>query len=75
MNKGYIYKITCLVNQKVYVGQTIKNIEVRFKEHLKDSERFDYPLYRAIKKYGKENFIVELIEECYIDELDKKEKY
>ena len=75
MNKGYIYKIVCLVNQKVYIGQTIKNIGVRFKEHLKDSERFDYPLYRAIKKYGKENFIVELIEECYIDELDKKEKY
>jgi len=30
---GYIYKITNKINGKVYVGQTIKNYEERFRQH------------------------------------------
>jgi|GEM_PF-6784960 len=33
------------------------------------------PIKRAIKKYGKENFIIELIEECDLINLDKQEIY
>ena len=56
--KGYIYKITNLVNGKSYVGQTIRTIEERWKQHIKDSKgnKDDFYLHRAIRKYGKENF-------------------
>ena len=33
------------------------------------------PIKRAIKKYGKENFKIELIEECDIDILNEREIY
>ena len=72
-----IYKITCLVNQKVYVGQTSETIEKRFARHMGyQKEENDTKFYRAIRKYGTENFRVEAID--YADnqeELDQKEKY
>lgn len=41
------------------------NVEKRYKSHLDGIKRFPkYPLYRAFQKYGKENFTVEVIEEC-----------
>ena len=62
---AYIYKITNLINDKLYIGKTSRDIETRWKEHLRHSETLpDIPLYRAIKKYGKENFIIEEIEKC-----------
>lgn len=75
MHKGYIYKITCLTNQKIYIGQTTKTIEERFKEHCKDSKIFDYPLYRGMRKYGIDSFIIELIEECDVSLLNDRECY
>lgn len=75
---GYIYKITNLVNNKIYIGQVYnKSIEDRFKRHC-DGASSSSPSYlaRAIHKYGKENFKVELIEECYsIPEINEREKY
>ena len=32
---GYIYKITNRVNNKVYIGQTRRTIEIRWKQHIK----------------------------------------
>ena len=29
----FIYKITCLKNNKIYIGQTTKTIEERFAQH------------------------------------------
>ena len=74
-----IYKITNLINQKVYIGQS-RNIKERWKQHryayleLREKEK-DYPLYRAMRKYGLENFSFEVIEECQIKDLDEKEIY
>lgn len=34
MFKGYIYKCTCVISGKSYVGLTTKTIEERKKEHL-----------------------------------------
>lgn len=72
-----IYKITNKINGKCYVGQSI-NIEKRWKEHKKDAfwkngPEYEYPLYRAIRKYGLENFLFEVIEECDAVDLNKKE--
>lgn len=55
-----IYKITNNVNGKMYIGQTIKSIEKRFKNHCKKSSCCLY-LKHAIQKYGKDNFNVLLI--------------
>lgn len=74
----YIYKITNLINQKIYVGKTTTTIEKRWKTHWEDSTRLDIsnrPLYKAFNKYGKENFKIEELEECSIDELNSKEIY
>lgn len=63
---AFIYKITNKTNGKIYIGKTEETVEKRFKQHLSESNRNrckDRPLYKAIKKYGKENFEVSLVEE------------
>lgn len=60
MFNGRIYCITCLVNGKMYIGQTVKPIEKRWKHHIKYAQSgCQYKLHRAIRKYGVENFTVE----------------
>ena len=62
---AYIYKITNNINNKIYIGKTERTVEQRYAEHCKNAihKYFDYPLYRAMNKYGLENFSVETIEE------------
>lgn len=79
---GYIYKITNLINKHNYIGQTSISIEERFKQHCynsfnhkKGKDEYDYPLHRAIRKYGVDNFEISLIEECNDDLLNEKEIY
>lgn len=69
-----IYKITNLINDKIYIGQA-KNIERRWKEHINASKKENSLLYRAMRKYGLENFSFEVIEECSIEELNNLEIY
>ena len=65
----YIYIITNKINDKKYIGKTNRSIEERWKEHCKDRKRFtDRPLYRAMNKYGVENFKIEKLEEVSTDE-------
>lgn len=74
--KGYIYKITNKINQKSYIGKTVNSIEERWNEHKRDCKRFpERPLYRAINKYGIENFTIEQIEEVDINILSEREIY
>lgn len=74
--KGIIYKITNKINNKVYIGKTLETLEKRWKQHQKDSLRFlDRPLYRAINKYGIENFTIEIIEQPDIELLSERESY
>ena len=72
-----IYKITCLVNGKVYIGQTSETIEKRFKRHVGyQKDEHDTKFYRAIRKYGMENFVIEQIDTANNqEELDDKEIY
>jgi len=58
--EGYIYCITNLINNKKYIGQTTRNIEKRWKEHLQNL-KIKNKLYNAINKYGYENFSIESI--------------
>lgn len=72
-----IYKITNLVNGKMYVGQTIHTLEKRKSEHIRDSQRYDLLLYRAMNKYGFENFKFEIIKDNIQtqEDLNYWEKY
>ena len=75
---SYIYKIKNNINDKIYIGKTMKNINERFKEHCRDSKREgvkNRPLYKAMNKYGIENFSIELVEECKDDVLSQRETY
>lgn len=74
-----IYKATNLINQKLYIGQTTLTLEQRQKRHfseaLNPNKRNAY-FHNAICKYGKENFIFEIIDTAIsIDELNDKEQY
>lgn len=61
--KKYIYKITNLINNKLYIGQA-KNIQDRWYEHCLEaaSNRKNQHLYNAMRKYGINNFKIEPIE-------------
>ena len=75
---GYIYKITNTLNDKIYIGQTIKTVQKRFTQHKNNSNKEYFSqivLYKAFNKYGIENFICEEIEEVPNDKLDEREKY
>ena len=77
---GYIYKITNLVNNKVYVGQTSESIQQRWKEHLYEANydknrKYNSALHCAIRKYGPDNFNVSILEEVDNSLLNNREMY
>ena len=68
---GVIYCITNLLNGMKYVGQTI-NLKRRIEHHKRENLYVD----KAIKKYGFENFAVEVLDECENrEQLNEREKF
>lgn len=76
MNMIGIYKIENKINHHIYIGQST-NIEKRWTNHKWNATagKDDYTLYRAIRKYGINNFSFSIIEICKEEELDEKEIY
>ena len=73
MKTGYIYVIENLINHKKYVGQTQnKYPNTRWSNHkLTARNGNNLPLYRAIRKYGEENFVFKIIlKNIPLDKLD-----
>lgn len=70
-----IYKITNIINNKAYIGQTKYDINHRFQQHCSKWSCCT-KLKNAIKKYGKENFNIELLDTAVTkdkaDELEIK---
>lgn len=71
--KGTIYCVHCIPTGKKYIGQTIQKIKNRINDHFSRSFNSQYKFHRAIKKYGKNNFIYGIIEECNYDIINEKE--
>ena len=56
---AYIYQIINKINGKSYIGKTEYSVKHRWKEHLRDyrqKKNQSRALYRAMNKYGTENF-------------------
>ena len=76
--RGFIYKITNKVNGKSYIGQTIQSVKERFYQHCatKCSQAIlNMVIHKAITKYGKSNFTIEVIEEVESANLNDRERY
>lgn len=85
-----IYKMVCKTTNKFYIGQAVSHIlnngkyrrygmNKRFNGHM--SEAFSnkknqcHYLNNAIRKYGKEDFYVELLDRCEVKDSDKVEEH
>lgn len=76
MNKCGIYQIRNLINNKVYIGQSV-NVMPRRNKHffsLRHRNHTNPHLQAAFNKYGKENFIFEILLYCEPFELTRYEE-
>ena len=76
-----IYKFTNKINNKSYIGQS-KNIANRVYDHYyrafynyPSNKEYNKAFYQALRKYGKDNFSFEVLEECAIEQLNEREKF
>lgn len=76
--KTGIYKITHCASEMAYVGQAV-DIASRWRQHIKRGLGAETPtqnkLYPAMKKFGPEAFMFEILEECDRNKLDEREDY
>lgn len=76
-----IYKITNSINGKVYIGQTVNKLNIRFNQHInyasraKETGKALYYLSKAILKYGRDAFTISLIETINEDIANEREIY
>lgn len=76
---GIIYKVTNKINGKIYIGQTVQSLKDRWYRHCArkslSKKEMNMHIKRAIFKYGKENFNIEILEECDSSMLNERERY
>lgn len=76
MNSG-IYKITNLINNKVYVGKSVY-LDIRWGQHISDLRRNKHKnihIQNAFNKYGEISFKFEIIEVINEELLSEKEVF
>ena len=75
MELGVVYCSYCISNGKRYIGQTKKGLDWRIKKHYKDIRINKTKFQRALNKYGKNNFIWGIIQECDLNKMNDVEIY
>ena len=73
-----VYKITNLITNEFYVGSSY-DVRARYSCHMgRDARKYSklgHRFYVDIIKYGKENFKLELLEECKREDKIEREQY
>lgn len=69
-----VYKITNQINQKAYIGSSVR-VEKRWRDHKNtannpNSDKYNYPLYCAFRKYGIENFTFDILRDDFETEIE-----
>jgi len=83
---GVIYQISCKSTNLKYIGQATQfkykngkpynyGASGRWNDHVATSKVRNTPLCRAIQQYGRNDFIVEVLEEDQLENLDEREAY
>lgn len=72
---GIIYVIKNDINNQLYVGKTVTTLANRWLHHKDAYQKYDWHLYRAMRKYGIEHFWIEKLENCSDNIIDEREKY
>jgi group I intron endonuclease len=74
---GIIYKVINIINGMCYIGQTTKTLKKRKNCHLaKSRKNKGWKFHNAIREYGEENFLWEILYECSsILEMEQQELY
>lgn len=76
-----IYKITCKINNKIYIGITSNGVENRWKQHIRTAYNTNHKdansiFKKAIRKYKPENFTIDIIDTAQSEqEAEEKEIY
>ena len=71
---GKIYKIYNTINDDIYIGSTTQKLCERMRNHRNDHKsklHFNFPIYKAFREHGVENFFIELIEKCPCNDKDE----
>ncbi|MEO6522212.1 MAG: NUMOD3 domain-containing DNA-binding protein [Mucilaginibacter sp.] len=69
-----IYKITCIKNKRVYIGQSV-DLEKRLHQYKIIKCKKQPKIYRSLLKYGVSKHKFEVVVECDIEDLNKWERY
>ena len=75
MRTEIIYKLTNKVNGKSYIGKTIEDLKTRLRKHKYWAKKLNSKINVAIRKYGMDNFEVEVLEQYIIGENRRTEEY
>lgn len=70
-----IYIVEHKESGKQYIGKTKFTAAKRWQTHQYDMQRSNSKFYNAVRKYGIDSFYVYEMEECSIENLDKREIY
>ena len=74
---GRIYVIKWRINNLLYIGSTIRDLDVRMKQHMRDMYKYTtFKLYKAMNEFEPDNFDINLLEEFEynnITDLRKRE--
>lgn len=69
-----IYKITNCITRQIYIGQSV-DIERRWTEHKTPKANGNNRLHGDMQKYGIDNFVFEVVEECTKENLLERELF